>query len=241
MRRNSHLLIAMMAMSCLSTKERYILYPRWAGIDDGATFSDDFRIMWEADILNSNEKVLVHRCYVDSNLNKDHGCSHRTFMYADGAIDFIEKCSNDSVSTSEEEFLETLGLYLGIICHHIGDLCTPLHVIKNVSTKEMKFKSRKSLHDRMERDFDKCSLEALVKLEKAEKVELSQEYFWEIAKYTHENYSTKLPEIYQSKDSIHQMVSDLLSKAIKHTRDVWHTVLHESKMTDRNWSFQTLV
>ena len=44
---SSHRLVANLALACLNGEERGILYPRWRGIESGATLSDDFRIMWE--------------------------------------------------------------------------------------------------------------------------------------------------------------------------------------------------
>ena len=46
MRGDSHCFVANLALACLTEKERHILYPRWGGIEAGATLSDHFRIMW---------------------------------------------------------------------------------------------------------------------------------------------------------------------------------------------------
>jgi hypothetical protein len=87
---NSHCLVAMLALACLNNKERGILYPRWGGIDCGATLSDEFRVMWEPDVPKSKYKSLVHRCFIDSINPKDHGCITRALDHAEGSIDFIK-------------------------------------------------------------------------------------------------------------------------------------------------------
>jgi hypothetical protein len=46
---DNHILVANLALVSLPTKERYILFPRWGGLEAGATLSDHFRIMWETE------------------------------------------------------------------------------------------------------------------------------------------------------------------------------------------------
>ena len=60
---DSHCLVANFSMACLSPDERHILYPRWGGIEAGATLSDQFRIMWEPIEPGSKDRQLVHRCF----------------------------------------------------------------------------------------------------------------------------------------------------------------------------------
>jgi len=35
--------------------------------------------------------------------------------------------------------------------------------------------------------------------------------------------------------------SQVVSNAVKHTTDVWHTILHNTKMTERKWTMQALI
>lgn len=65
---NTHTYVANLALALLPEKERHILYPRWGGIEAGATLSDHFRMMWEIEEPGSPGKQLIHRCYVDSNV-----------------------------------------------------------------------------------------------------------------------------------------------------------------------------
>ena len=54
----THQLVANLSLACLSQKERHIMYPRWGGIESGATLSDEFRIMWEIEEVGSDKKQL---------------------------------------------------------------------------------------------------------------------------------------------------------------------------------------
>ena len=138
----THKLIANLALACLDMKKRDILFPRWGGIESGAVLSDEFRIMWEIEDVNSKNKQLVHRCYVDSEDAKDHGCVTRALDHAEGSISFIEDyMAGELNSYTEDEFLENLGMFLGVISHHIGDLCTPLHVGHHIDFNALGFKS----------------------------------------------------------------------------------------------------
>ena len=35
--------------------------------------------------------------------------------------------------------------------------------------------------------------------------------------------------------------SQVVSNAVKHKTDVWHTILHKTKMTERKWTMQALI
>jgi hypothetical protein len=136
---NSHCFVAMISMACLSEQQRRILYPRWGGIEAGATLSDHFRIMWEPDSPNSKKKSLVHRCYIDSKDPKDHGCVVRALDHSAGSIDFIRSYFKGELvgAYNEIEFLENLGMFLGVASHHISDLCTPPHVGHKIDFKKL--------------------------------------------------------------------------------------------------------
>lgn len=92
----THQLVANLSLACLSQKERHIMYPRWGGIESGATLSDEFRIMWEIEEVGSDKKQLVHRCYVDSKDPKNHGCITRSLNHAEACIGFIESYSKEN-------------------------------------------------------------------------------------------------------------------------------------------------
>ena len=70
----THKLVAGLAMALLGEDERDILYPRWSCVEAGSTLSDELRIMWEPRDVASQDRELVHRCFVDSDNPKDHGC-----------------------------------------------------------------------------------------------------------------------------------------------------------------------
>lgn len=163
---NSHCFVEMMSMACLNEKERRILYPRWGGIEAGATLSDYFRIMWEPDAPDSKKNSLVHRCYIDSDDPKDHGCVVRAFDYSSGSVDFIHAYSKGELegAYNEIEFLENLGMFLGVASHHISDLCTPPHVGHKVEFKKIGFRSLKTLHSKIEKDIERYSNRVNIKL-----------------------------------------------------------------------------
>lgn len=243
MKGDSHCLVANLSLACLAEKERHILYPRWGGIEAGATLSDQFRIMWEIEDLNSDKKQLVHRCYVDSKDSKDHGCVTRALDYAEGSIGFINDYLKDAVGYTEDEFLENLGMFLGVVSHHIADLCTPVHVGHLINYKSLGFKTLSRFHNQVERDILKYERQCNVILPKLVLVKITRDYFWKIAEETYNNLFLKLPEIYNAKDDYSKvkMTSEVLYNAVKHTTLVWHTILAETKMTSKKWSMQPLL
>ena len=240
----THNLVAMLALACLNRDERHILCPRWGGIESGATLSDEFRIMWEPAFAGATKKELVHRCFVDSDNSKDHGCITRALDHSEGSVSYIQSYLHGELDDyTEDEFLENLGMYLGVASHHIADLCTPVHVGHKMNFQKAGSKSRASFHKKVERDMERLSLQCSLKLFPVQEVDLSRDFFWSVAKETYETAFVRLEAIYKDhdEDGLLAIVSDVIGRAARYTRDVWHTVLHKTAMTKREWSMQPLL
>jgi|GEM_PF-2179446 len=241
----THVLVANLSLACLNQKERHTLYPRWGGIESGATLSDEFRIMWEPELASSKTKQLVHRCWIDSTESKNHGCVTRASDHAKGSISFIKDYLNGDLegAYNEVEFLENLGMFLGIACHHIADLCTPVHVGHKIDLKKVGYPTLSRFHNKVERDIYRFQNKSYLKFSKPKLVDLSEKYFWNIANDAYENIFLKLENIYRTKDelAITEVSTQVLSNAVKHTTDVWHTILHKTKLADIKWTMQPLV
>ncbi len=175
----THRLVANLSLSSLDMKERHILLPRWGGIESGATLSDEYRIMWEPEAAGSKKKQLVHRCYIDSNDSKNHGCVTRAWNHAEGSISFIKGYLEDvdSMGYTEDQFLENLGMFLGIASHHISDLCTPVHVGHKMDYLNAGSKTQSAFHKVVERDIVRYSSKAAIILSNPKRVSLSKRYF----------------------------------------------------------------
>lgn len=241
----THQLVSNLALACLQIEERHVLYPRWGGIESGSTLSDTFRIMWEPESIENRKKQLVHRYYVDSSNSKDHGGLTRAWDHASGIISFIEDYMEAPVESgyTEDEFLENLGMFLGIISHHIADLCTPVHVGHKIDYSKIKTKNKKSFHQQVERDIDRFSRKVPLFLFTPKKVRLSKEYFKCIAVETYNDLFVKLEGIYSAPetDKIKEMVSQVVSNSVRHTANVWHSILTSTEMLNQKWSMQPLL
>jgi len=242
---DNHVLVANLALVSLPEKERHILFPRWGGIEAGATLSDHFRIMWEPEEPGDTKKQLVHRCYVDSDDSKDHGCITRALGHSEGTQSFINDYIADELdgAYSEDDFLENLGMFLGVVSHHVADLCTPVHVGHEIDFKSLGFSSLSRLHTRVERDIGRFARTATIRLSKPRIVPIGREYFWKSAQSTYDDVFLKLAEVYSEPDPDHleAMASIVLTVAVQHTANVWHTVLSKAGMTKRTWSMQPLL
>lgn len=219
----SHQLVANLALANLEQKERHILYPRWGGIETGATLSDEYRIMWEPIEAGSQSKQLVHRCWIDSDNIKDHGCVTRANDHAEGAISFIKDHLGELDDEEKEvDFLENLGMFLGIASHHIADLCTPVHVGHQINYMKLGYQSLSKFHAKVERDIFRYQNKSSLYFSKPRIINLSSNYFWDIANNTYANVFQKLESIYLKKDPdrIIEMSSLVISEAVMHTRDV---------------------
>jgi len=242
---SSHKFVAMVAMACLDDAERHILYPRWGGVEAGATLSDEFRIMWEPASATSKDKELVHRCFVDSDDPKDHGCVTRAMDHSEGSISFIRSYLNGELegSYNEVEFLENLGMFMGVLSHHVADLCTPVHVGSKMDFRRAGVCSRKAFHSKVEQDIDRLMRRCTLQMLPSELVELSRTHYWGIAEMTYRSGFLQLESIYQRRDTdaLADLVSLTISRAITHTRDLWHTIFEQGNMLGRTWSMQPLL
>lgn len=242
---DSHCLVANLVLACLNEDERHILYPRWSAIEAGATLSDHFRIMWEPVDPTTKKRQLVHRCYIDSDKSKDHGGITRALDHAEGSIGFIEDYLKGELDDtySENEFLENLGMFLGIVSHHIADICTPVHVGHSMDFRSLGYRSLARFHRKVEEDIHRLQRMVKINMHKPKLAEFTKDYFWSIATNTYESYFTILPKLYHNKDqdAMLDMTSGVLSSAVRYTTDVWHTVLAKTNMTQRAWSMQPLL
>lgn len=236
-----HTLVANFALACLPFEERQVLRPRWNGLEAGATLSDEFRVMWDIAEAGKSRRHLIHRCYVDSDNPKDHGCATHAMDYATGSQGFVESYmagEMDDAYPSEESFLENLAMFLGVASHHIADLCTPVHVGHKMDHRRAGAKSAAAFHHKFERQMGVLVNSASIELKKLAIVELDHEYFWGIAQATYEGMFLPLEDIYASddKDAKLEITSRSLSAAVQNTADVWHTVLSSSGVAERKWS-----
>ena len=240
----THILVANISLACLNQKERHILYPRWGAIEAGATLSDELKIMWEPEAAGF-PRQLVHRCYVDSTDIKNHGCVTRAWDHAEGSISFIKDYYRGELdgSWNEIEFLEDLGMFIGIASHHIADLCTPVHVGHKINYNNLGFDSLKKFHNQVEKDILRYQHQNYIKFPKPRIINISKRYFWKIAKTTYNDIFLKLEGIYNSdsEDSVIEMASHVICNAVMHTVNIWRTILHRTEMTKRKWSYQPLI
>lgn len=242
----SHELVALIALASLDTNERNILSARWAGLESGATLSDHFRVMWEIAEAGDSRRHLVHRCFVDSDDPKDHGCVTQALNYATGSIGFIEQYMAgqlDDAYPSEESFLENLGMFLGVASHHVADLCTPVHVGHKMDYRRVSVASAARFHRRVERDMGRLVRSATIALQRPQRISLSSEYFWQIAQTTYERHFLRLEDLYAEKDrkGLQELTSEVITTAVHHTASIWHTVLAETGMCKQKWSRDPLV
>ena len=237
-------MIAAIALACLDEECHQILYPRWRGILDGATLTDDTRAYWDP-MGDTKRKHLVHRCFVDSDDPKDHGAIEHLFNYSTGTVEFVPLFLNGSLKDAYDEvsFLENFGMYIGIVSHHICDLCTPVHVGHKLNYERLGFPSLSRFHSQVERDIAQYVRTGQVTIPEPSKVSLTEEYFWMIAKTTYAEHFTVLEDIYRDKDqeAVIAMSRRVSSRALKHTVDVWSTIISESGIKEHKWTTEPLI
>jgi hypothetical protein len=144
---------------------------------------------------------------------------------------------------TEESFLENFGMFLGVVSHHVADLCTPVHVGHKMNYRRIGSTSAAGFHRRFERDMARFVRNSQIALQRPQRVSLEREYFWQIARATYNSFFLPLEDLYarQDEDGLRQVTSEAITCAIRHTANVWHTVMTESGMCDRKWYRDPLV
>ncbi len=236
-----HNLVVNVALACQEPEHRRILFPRWKGLEAGATVSDEFRAIWDIAAAGEQRKHLVHRAYVDSDDPKDHGAARHALDYSTGSLSFAETYLAGELRdayTTEECFLENLAMFLGIVSHHVADMCTPVHVGHKMDYRRAGSRSAAAFHKKFERQMGRLAYRARLTIKKPEVVDLTHEYFWSIAECAYAELFLPLESIYaeNDQDGKRTVTSKALSLAVQHTADIWHTVLTRSGMADQEWS-----
>jgi hypothetical protein len=237
----THVRVIDLALASMDRKSRGILAPRLGGLEIGATLSDDDRIMWEVIEAGSSKRHLVHRCYIDSDNPRDHGCVTRACDHAEGSVGFIESYTSGELGEAyptEESFLENLGLFMGIASHHIADLCTPVHVGHKLDYGGLGYKTLSRFHQKVERDLGRLARTSTIRLAKPVIVALDRDYFWTVAEETYSRHFSRLEAVYKSRDvgALQDLMSEVLNRAVQTTANVWFTVLKRGGMLTREWS-----
>jgi hypothetical protein len=146
---------------------------------------------------------------------------------------------------TEESFLENLGMFLGIVSHHVADLCTPVHVGHKMDYRRVGVTSASKFHRRFERNMGRFARKIRLVPNRPRRVSLDIDYFWGIARATYTDLFLRLEELYAGKDKdiegIREVTSEALTSAVCHTADIWHTILIESDMCSRRWSSESFV
>lgn len=243
MKGTTHRLIANIALACLEMDQRHVLYPRWQGIESGATLTDEFRAYWDK-VGPDGQSQLVHRCYIDSDKKKHRGSVFLLENYTTRSIGFVEAFLDGQLegAYTEVSFLENFGMYLGIISHHLCDLCTPVHVGHKLDYEKLGYKSYSRFHQKLERDIARYAKKVEIALRKPKRVALNRNHFLEIAQKTYENQFLDLEKLYMSGQDagIVNMCAKCINDGIRHTVDIWYTILKESKITDHDWTREQL-
>lgn len=240
----THRLVAGIAFACLDQRSQEILYPRWRAIQAGATLTDEVRAYWDP-MGDTDKKHLVHRCYVDSVNPKDHGAIEHLFNYSTGTTGFVDAYLGGDLDGAYDEitFLENFGMYLGIVSHHICDICTPVHVGHKLDYRELGYKSLSRFHQKVERDIARIVRPGPLMIPDPELVSLTKEHFWSIAETTYSKHFTILEDAYLDGDetAIVDMTQSIVARGLKHTVDVWSTIMVKSDIWEHEWTVEPLV
>jgi len=174
----SHIKISHLMLQYLNPSLSCILNRFIDTFEDGV-FVPDKHIMWHCDPAEPAEnknppKHLVHRYYIDidDSFDRKGRLLEMIWMYTDGIISFVQDGAEvSSAYPTIDNLVENWVLYVGMLTHFLGDICTPLHVgicqdnhFKEIAGKKYHSKIEQALwnyhknHNINDIDIMKCNL-----------------------------------------------------------------------------------
>ncbi|MEN6641398.1 MAG: hypothetical protein ABFE08_03020 [Armatimonadia bacterium] len=232
MHRVAHVRVAALTAEAMPPKYAAFIGQLLDGIDTGATLPDEIGIMWDTDeqvgVIN---RVLMHRCYMDSDKPRDRGCAIQIARYATGIPGFFELWANGELEGAydEEEFLLNAGSYFGVVAHHIADLHTPVHVGRKVDLSKTTFRRSSDFHNRVDADMDRAAETVqTIRPYKPRPVELTSAHFEQVAQHTYDDFFLKLPALYAGQpipSARAAFLAPCVVNAAKVTVDTWVAIL----------------
>lgn len=226
----AHVRVAELAAEVMADDLRPAIGLLWEGIETGVTLTDEFRWFWDPDEQESViNRVLMHRCYVDSDSPNDQGCPVQIVRYAMGTPEFFELYAQGELDDyGEEGFLLTAGAYLGVMTHHIADLHTPVHVGSQLPIASVGYSTNAGFHSRVEADLDYTARTVeSIKPYDPQPINLTADTFLSIADWVYNEFYLKLPDIYGPPAPLNvrtDFFAGCVRSAARVTADVWATV-----------------
>jgi len=234
MHRFAHIHVARLATDAMPAKYTDIMDELCEGIDTGATLPDEIGIMWDtdeqADVI---KRVLVHRCYMDSDNPRDRGCAIQVSRYATGIPGFFDLWASGELDGAydEEEFLLNAGSYFGVVAHHIADLHAPVHVGRKVDLATAGFRRGSGFHSRVDADMDRAAKTVeSIGTHKPRPIELTSAYFEGVPQRTYDQFFLKLTDFYSTRPDPATRAAFLapcVENAARVTIDTWVAILKQ--------------
>ena len=228
----AHVRVVVLAADAMPDRYAPVVARLWEGIEMGATVPDELRFLWDVDDqVGVIARVLMHRCFMDSDKPRDRGCPIQIARYATGIPGFFEDYARGELEGAydDEEFVANAGVYFGFVSHHIADLHSPPHVGKSLDAKAMGFRDRGRLHARVEVDLDRAARSiCTIAPYRPTPIELTTETFELIAESVYYEAYLALPRAYGPKADAglrEDLLCSCVRKAAQRTADVWAVVL----------------
>ena len=231
MRAAAHLRVVSLALEVMPKPFAALFGRLREGLDCGATLPDEFRSYWDLDDGPGRNRVLMHRCYVDSKRRRDRGCPVQVVRHVEGIPGFFEDWANGRLDGCYDygSFAVNAGAFLGVLSHHICDLWTPVHVGCSMPPSAFGYKTRAGLHSRVEADLDRAARRVDTILPYApSRMGFTIGALEAVARGVFDRYYLRLSAIYPAAgwpDGRAQFLEPCIRGAARLTADAWLTVL----------------
>ncbi len=210
----------------------------WEGIQAGATRPEEFRMLQGPEEQDGVERMLMHRCYVDSSDPKERGCPDQISRYATGTVSFIEDFAGGELEGGCDgtEFRRNCGSFFGVIAHLAADLWTPVHLGRRLQPSDLRYAHRRGFHWGVEADLEKAAATIEGSLEyRPERVPLDSAHYARLASQLYRRLYLELPVIYgknRRAEDVRRFAEECIVGAACTTADIWHTVAASSPVQE---------
>lgn len=225
----THTWVALQAKNQMKEPYQSFLDDEWEWVE-GAVLLPDSHLRYDttdAGELNPEYKKRfpVHSHDFDTGVPHGYGLVGEAFRYFDGPAAFIRDCKEDDT----DSYYGQIAFYMGMLCHFIGDLCTPVHVGSKFDS-QLKELLGLRFHQRIESKMQRLIKNIDVSPIKTSKLPvIGRPYFEGIAKnFTFSLYG-ELVQLLSDQNRLDKRLKEALLKSVEVTTVAWTALLIEGE------------
>ncbi len=232
----THIWVCVKAKALLPEGFQVFLQQEWDWLECAVTLPDSHL---RYDTTNADEldtefkkRFPVHRYNCDAQVPHGYGLVGQAWRYFEGSISFIQDC-RDGVTSNPNYYYGQTAFYMGMLCHFIGDLCTPVHVGSRLDHQLVELFGN-YFHQRIEARLRRVSQNLEMKLMPSiQPIPIGRSFFESIARDFAYPIYQELPSLVANLVVLDKQLARVLLRSVKDTATAWVSLLTAGKFQPR--------